>query len=627
MPNAPVEPRAHPHAAGNSNGLIERSWQRCRVEHASQLDAEPLGMARGELHDLLACQSSLLDAAQPEMEQLASLVNQAASVVLLADAHGVILRSEGSAEFLARAERVALRPGVDWSETHRGTNAIGTALVEGAPVRVQGAEHYLRTNRILSCNGAPIRSGRGELLGVLDISYDANTVHAYALGLAQMAARQVGNRLLRARSGQHRLVLQRNPNLLDTAERGVLLIEDGHVVGANEAAIGLLRTSWRELLDRPLLRFLQDWQGLRDTPGLMRTVDGERVYGALHRDGAETGARPMAPARSTGRATARAPAVPAPSMRPALPALPPALQREFSRSVRVLDAGLSTMLLGETGVGKEVYARHLHQASRWHHGPFVAVNCTALPETLIEAELFGYESGAFTGARRGGSRGLLREAHGGVLFLDEIGDMPLGLQARLLRVLQERVVQPLGAGGPVPVDFAVVCATHRDIEQCIAAGSFRADLFYRLQDFRIDLPPLRARDDLRGFIQDEFASLLPAPGQARLAAETLDELAAHPWPGNYRQLRAVLRTLALFAPDHGAVLPAHLPATLRTTAGRPLALREPTAARAAPRLDSLREQAVERCLREAGGNVSRAARALGVHRSTLYRYLERRDER
>ena len=166
--------------------------------------------------------------------------------------------------------------------------------------------------------------------------------------------------------------------------------------------------------------------------------------------------------------------------------------------MRVLNAGVAVLLQGETGSGKEVFARALHAASQRGKGPFVAINCAALPESLIESELFGYEEGAFTGAKRKGHMGKLREADGGVLLLDEIGDMPLPMQARLLRVLQEREVTPLGGSTAYKVDFAVVCASHRDLPALVAAGEFRADLFYRLQDFVVHLPPLREHSDLAG---------------------------------------------------------------------------------------------------------------------------------
>src|SRR5690606_11043554 len=210
----------------------------------------------------------------------------------------------------------------------------------------------------------------------------------------------------------------------------------------------------------------------------------------------------------------------------------------LDQAVRALDAGLAVLLCGETGTGKEVLSRHIHARSTWRDGPFVAINCAALPEHLVESELFGYEPGAFTGARREGARGLLRQAHGGVLFLDEIGDMPLALQTRLLRVLQEREVQPLGSDKRIPLAFGLLSASHQDLKALVAQGRFRADLYYRLQDMPLHLPPLRARPDLAAFIEAAYRDL-----GGSLADETRAALAAHDWPGNYRELLSLLRRL------------------------------------------------------------------------------------
>jgi len=257
-----------------------------------------------------------------------------------------------------------------------------------------------------------------------------------------------------------------------------------------------------------------------------------------------------------------------------------------------------------------VFARQIHARGQRAAGPFVAVNCAALPESLIESELFGYEDGAFTGARRQGSKGLLRQAHGGVLFLDEIGDMPLLLQSRLLRVLQTREVSPLGAARPVPVDFTLVCATHRPLAHEGPDAPVRPDLYFRIAEYTVTLEPLRARADRLELLRELWAAQGAGPALPP-AIEAV--LAAYSWPGNYRQLASVLRTLHVLAGPAGRVDADMLPAELRD------ATSTPAPASGSGDLHAMTDAAIRAALAENGGSVSRAARALGVHRSTVYR--------
>ena len=251
------------------------------------------------------------------------------------------------------------------------------------------------------------------------------------------------------------------------------------------------------------------------------------------------------------------------------------------RAARVVNAGMNVLVQGETGCGKEVFARQLHASSERSRGPFIAVNCAALPETLIEAELFGYEDGAFTGAARKGRKGRIREADGGVLFLDEIGDMPLSLQARLLRVLQEHEVQPLGAAAAVPVDFSLVCATHQPLQQMVEQGAFRADLYWRLQDHVVGLAPLRERPERLDLINRLIQAELGDRG-LEVAPDARTALHVYAWPGNWRQLHATLRTLAALAEPGVPVQWSDLPAELRAMPGAPAPQPLPAAAAADP---------------------------------------------
>ncbi len=611
--------------------LIQRSWERC-ARQSGDLHTDPIMLSGGDLKERLVRHTALLQAARPEIEILAGMVASTDGIVLLTDDNGVILQSLGDTGFLQRAEQVALRPGVSWAEDHRGTNAIGTALIEGTSVRVHGGEHFLQRNRILSCHGAPVRSPQGDILGVLDISCDAGKLHAYALKLAAMFARQVTNRMLdQAGRGYDTLVFHRQASSLDSIERAQLLLNDGHIVGANDAAIAMLGATWQHLLNQPLDAWMHaDWRQAGNLPVSIDTSTGAAVVVRLHRKSAPSiaaPARPDASEASGKRADAlhtppatHAPDAQAPAM---LPEPAPELRAEFERTLKAFDGGLAVLIQGPTGSGKEVYARRLHARCARSGKPFVAINCGALPESLIEAELFGYAPGAYTGANRHGSLGRLREAHGGVLFLDEIGDMPLPLQTRLLRVLQEREIRPLGSDKAVAVDFLLISATNQDLDSLLRQGQFRSDLFYRLQDQRVQLQPLAMRQDLPGFLCTEFNRLGALEKSLTLSDDACRSLAAYAWPGNYRELQSVLRALVIHSAAGSLLQVSDLPEHLQAPHASGATGETPAMRGSHTSLRDIDEQHIRRTLHRSNGNISETARLLGIHRSTLHRRLKR----
>ena len=287
------------------------------------------------------------------------------------------------------------------------------------------------------------------------------------------------------------------------------------------------------------------------------------------------------------------------------------------------------LINGETGTGKELLAQAIHNDSPRASGPFVAVNCASIPETLIESELFGYEDGAFTGARKKGSIGKILQANGGTLFLDEIGDMPLNLQARLLRVLQERVVTPLGSAKSIPVNVSLICATHRNLREMIARGGFREDLYYRLNGLVVKLPPVRERTDFETVV-NKLISAEANGHHYTIAPDVMELFKQYNWPGNFRQLTNLLRTAMVMAGDEEQIGIEHLPDDFLDDV-RTAAKTEPQAAsgstnvnviQANAKLEDVELTLIQKTLEAHGGNVSAAARALGISRNTIYRKIQ-----
>ncbi|MGJ7495320.1 sigma-54-dependent Fis family transcriptional regulator [Variovorax sp. RT4R15] len=611
-----------------ADGLIEaslrRSWERSRgfgLVPAGRVPGAPHASA-AQLARALDRQRELASHAQPLMEFLFEQMRDTGSMVILADAQGTLLQAMGDAGFASRAQRVALRPGANWHEQWRGTNAIGTALTDGAPVVVHGGEHYLERNGFLACTAAPIIDPGGRVLGVLDISGDQRSFHPHTLGLVRLAVRTIEQKLFDARHATSlRLRLHAQPEGIGSVAEGlVALSDDGWLIGANAAALAMLGLSRADVGASTIERLLQldmatlfAWcRQAACAPRAVRRHDGSVLWARVEASRGVLAASHGTPAVRL-QAAAHADAL------AALDTGDLAMQTAIGRARRVMDKPISLLLQGESGVGKEVFARAIHASGMRRDGPFVAVNCAALPETMIEAELFGYRPGAFTGASRDGAPGRIREAHGGTLLLDEIGDMPLVLQTRLLRVLQDRQVVPLGGGKPVAVDFRLVCATHRNLRAEIDAGRFREDLYYRLNGLALQLPPLRERQDKLQMVARMLRDILP-DRELQLAPDLACAVARFRWPGNLRQLNSALCTACALIDDSEAMIDwVHLPDDLADDLRGAPAVREVVDDVVDLRAQSART--LKQVVQSSGGNLSEAARCLGISRNTLYRKL------
>ncbi|MCU1759729.1 sigma-54-dependent Fis family transcriptional regulator [Pseudomonas sp. 14P_8.1_Bac3] len=594
---------------------IDASWRRS-LSHGVHFNSKhELALeSSASLDVLLASNRLLIDAALPAIDYLADRQGKE-GLIILANSDATILAVEGRADRLKGSGLQDITLGACWSEAARGTNALGTALVEARPTMIDCGEHYLDRLTDFSCTSVPIYCPQGEILGVLDLTREGplGRVHD-STALLAMAVSQIESRVFNASfPDQIVLAFHSRRQYLESPWQGLLAVSlGGQILAVSAQACQLLHAERSALVGRRCEEFL-GVDGLQllsrlhqGGAGSLQTAKGEFFYKTLR-----------APQRSINVSTPSRTSAKTAKPQPDLESLAGSNAR-YARALRMARQGLANelpvLLLGETGTGKEVIARALHMAGSRCDKPFVAVNCAAIPEGLIESELFGYREGAFTGSRRGGMVGRLQQAHGGTLFLDEIGDMPLALQARLLRVLQDRKVAPLGAGEEQDIDVALICATHRDLKRLVEDKHFREDLFYRVNGISVMLPSLRERDDFSDLIGRLLAKL-DAPAMV-LHDDLSRLLAGYHWPGNIRQLEMVLRTaLAMREPGDTVLTLDHLPDSM---------LDELNASER-PQSGSIRENELElirQSLDSHHGNVSAAADALGISRATLYRKLK-----
>lgn len=661
-----------PPASGVSADVIDQSHRRSAAYGLSENDFPDLSRAlRSDLSHALDENQFLFQHAVPVMETLYDQIANTHSMVLLASSCGMVLHSLGDNDFLEKASRVALMPGADWSEQSKGTNAVGTALLEQEALTVHGSQHYLNANKFLTCSCAPIFDPYGQVIGALDVTGDHHSYHQHTLALVRMSAQMIENHMFADIFQKAiRIHFHTRPEFLGTLVEGIAVFShEGRFISANRSAqfqIGLPFSALKahtfsSLFGIPMSSLFELFSGTMPTPKQLVLHNGVTVWCRANFKSpapwsagrTETGTSAAVPA------TAPATNVVAPNDDGTFPRVAAPRKPQLS-TLQYLDTGdpqvasvihklrmvsgkdIPIMILGETGTGKDLLAKAIHGDSPRAGQPFVAVNCASIPETLIESELFGYEEGAFTGARKKGAVGKILQAHGGTLFLDEIGDMPKHLQARLLRVLQERKVSPLGAGKEVDVDVAVVCATHKNLKDMIARGDFREDLYYRLNGLVVRLPALRERSDFELVVRKILRSLCENGQNIALSPEVLDLFKRYHWPGNFRQLHNLLRTAVVMVGCSGSIEVSHLPddfleelqlappshvmpmppaqalpplVTLQTT---PAEMREASQG-GKQSLQEVTLSAMAQMLRLHKGNVSAAAKALGVSRNTIYR--------
>ncbi len=624
---------------GETSELVASSWIRGLKDY--RLDpsrpSRPQILDEDRLAERCKRSADIIDCAKLEMTTLYQQLGDPELAVVLVDIDGVILHMVAAPGFSREVSQMGFRLGAVWSESEVGTNGMGTCLVAGEPVAVRQHEHFFAEFTNLTCSAVPIFDPDGKLIAALDVTSRSQLMQQHSLVLLGMTAQTIENRLIdRRHRDAYPVHFHSRPEFVYTLHEGMLAVDaEGKILSANRSA--MFQLGFRSLDEIRGMKFDAVFQTTLDEIVRRSAKSSFHPVPAFRTQSANRFfmvAQEPASQSSPGGDRANGKLAVVRGMRsvverPTAQFGDPRLSSQLGLSAKVIARRIPVLLHGETGAGKEIFARALHDGSPCNGGAFVAVNCASLPEGLIESELFGYRAGAFTGAQRTGRRGKIAQADRGTLFLDEIGDMPLSLQARLLRVLDERQITPLGSEECIPVDFQLISASHRNLPERVAEGLFREDLYFRLSGLEVELPPLRDRSDKRSLIQTVLEEEAGRP--MRLSPEADALLMSHPWPGNLRQLRHVLRTATVLC-DGDLLALEHLPPSLRVGLK---ARTEPAEALLAPCEDPPEEdiqlnpiQANERkvllrLLEEHRWNVSNVAKTLDVSRNTLYRKLHK----
>lgn len=617
------------------NHIVSKSWERCLENNLNPYKLRKKRLTDNQLQNILAQKRQLIQVAKPFMEKIYQFVAGSGFVVVLLDNECNILDLVGDKKVIDSHEHLAI--GENWSEEFKGTNAMGTVLMEKEPLQIYAQEHFCKMNHGLTCSAAPIMNADNQLEGILDISGDYRQVHAHTLGMVVSAVAAIEKQLELELANENIIYAYDHLNaVVDAMSDGLISFnKKGEIIKINAPANQILGLKKDTALGKTLKQLFQtdyitktilkdqetlnDYEMFVDTPSgqqhitlSARSVKGP--YGKVH-----GGVMTITEIKQIRKLVTRMTGAQARFSFDDAIGNSKAFSEVVELAKQTVSSNSSVMLYGESGTGKEVFAQAIHNQSTFSNGPFIAVNCAAMPRELIQSELFGYEEGAFTGAKKGGRPGKFELANGGTIFLDEIGDMPLEVQATLLRVLQEKRINRLGSIRSIPVDCRIIAATNKDLYKQITRGYFRLDLYYRLNVITITIPPLRKRKEdilhLANYFLMNFSRQFDREAM-KLTPEVESILLRYWWPGNVRELQNAMER-AVNVCNGNIIEPEHLPEKLQQVSERKHEVSQPALS-----LEEAEKQTILRALYFYRGNVTTAAEVLGIGRNTLYRKLK-----
>ena len=612
---------------------VKNAYKRClKYDLDRELVASKKIIADAELNIRLLENHELIITAQPFIENLCDFVRGSNFFAILTDVEGCILSVSGDPEIVDKATELQMIPGAYMSEECIGTNAMGTAIAENQPVQISGDEHFINAYHTWTCSGAPIHDENGNIIGSLDLTGSSDAVHSHTLGMVVAAVSAIES-ILRLNQKHHQLEKSKVliESLFNSIKEGIVFADlEGKIISSNDQAsrmFGYKKTTFENL---DLRELIDDWRKVLSNCLTMEDYYNEEVMiharankmhfhlnaYKVHQHGEIHGVILMFSDVKKARRLANKI-----MGRKAIYTFDKIIGEstkmleliEFAK--KIADSKSTILITGESGCGKEVFAQAIQNHSPRKKEPFIAINCGAIPRTLIESEFFGYEEGAFTGAKQGGQIGKFELADGGTVFLDEIGEMPLEMQIKLLRTIEEGTIVRIGGSKEIPVDVRIIAATNKKLRDEVKKGTFRHDLYYRLNVIPLEITPLRERVEDIPLLANYFTRRISHRINKRPIEITDEEMAKmklYAWPGNVRELENFIE-LAI----NKEQLPISLLSSTQPTLSSSLIESDVVS------LNEMEKIHIQRILRKEHYNMSNTAKVLGIGRNTLYRKVEK----
>ncbi len=613
---------------------IDASHSRCREKGFRPENVFSTRVLEGEdLAKRLEQNKTLINTAAPFLRQLYDFVKGSEFFVILNDSEGCILSVFGDDKIQSEAYKLKMIPGAYMDEDNIGTNAMSMVLSEGIPVQVSGKEHFINVYHKWTCSAAPIKDAGGRIIGIIDLTGYSQNVHSHTLGMVVAAANAI-ERMLEVNNVNSRLAISMKQieTIFNSISSGILTSDlTGSIKAINKHVIKMLGYSEYEIKNMKIGDLIEGWSEMVDilksgktyndkdvniktrSGEIQFTLTGYPIYDSnnrlvkiIHVLYELKKSRKLAGKILSGQAIYTFDKIIGNNEK---------FLKTIDYAKKIADSRSTVLITGESGTGKEIFAQSIHNASIRKDEAFIAVNCGAIPRTLIESELFGYEEGAFTGAKKGGNAGMFELADEGTIFLDEIGEMPTDMQIKLLRVIEEGVITRIGGHKQIPVDVRIIAATNKNLAREMEKGNFRKDLFYRLNVLPVHLPALRERKDdiplLLNYYMKKTSKKLNK-SIVVITPEYMDYLKNYDWPGNIRELENVIELIVntesgqiSFNDEEQEVKADKMTANMGLS------------------LEQVEKQHIMNVLHEAKGSISVAAKVLGIGRNTLYRKIDK----